>query len=73
MLQTRQCPLCGQINENLDLEETDGWYLCDGCGERILARETEQKITWVPVLDARTLADRVKRGRVSSVRHDRTV
>ena len=26
------CPLCGTINHNLYLEETDGWMECECCG-----------------------------------------
>lgn len=26
-----QCPVCGQLNEGLDLEETEGWAECSKC------------------------------------------
>ena len=26
-----ECPICGQMNESLDLEETDGWMECERC------------------------------------------
>ena len=27
-----KCPICGTMNESLDLEETDGWMECEECG-----------------------------------------
>ena len=27
-----KCPICGTVNRNLDLEETDGWMECEKCG-----------------------------------------
>ena len=27
-----KCPVCGAMNRNLYLEETDGWMECDECG-----------------------------------------
>lgn len=29
------CPICGQLNESLDLEETDGWMECEECGNAV--------------------------------------
>ena len=26
-----KCPICGHVNHNLFLEETDGWMECDNC------------------------------------------
>ena len=26
-----RCPVCGQLNEGLDLEETEGWAECSKC------------------------------------------
>ena len=26
------CPVCGRINRNLYLEETEGWMECEYCG-----------------------------------------
>ncbi len=28
-----KCPKCGTLNKNLYLEETNGWMVCDKCGE----------------------------------------
>ena len=27
-----KCPVCGKVNRNLFLDETDGWYECEQCG-----------------------------------------
>lgn len=29
----KRCPICGHLNKNLYLEETDGWMECDHCHE----------------------------------------
>ena len=26
-----ECPICGALNEKLDLDETDGWMECEEC------------------------------------------
>lgn len=26
-----KCPICGTLNQSLDLEETDGWMECENC------------------------------------------
>ncbi|MDI9243203.1 translation initiation factor 2 [Fusibacillus kribbianus] len=31
-----KCPICGHVNHNLFLEETDGWMECEKC--RSMAR-----------------------------------
>ena len=28
----RICPVCGYLNRNMYLEETDGWMECEQCG-----------------------------------------
>ena len=30
-----KCPICGEVNKNLLLEETDGWFVCDKCGNEV--------------------------------------
>ena len=35
------CPICGEINRNLDLEETDGWMECSQCRSVVqIAKQT---------------------------------
>lgn len=28
-----RCPICGAMNKNVYLDDTDGWIECDHCGE----------------------------------------
>lgn len=41
-----KCPICGKINKNLYLEETDGWMECENCHNvvQVLAHSEESKI-----------------------------
>lgn len=32
-----QCPVCGQLNEGVDLEETEGWVECSKCSAVFMA------------------------------------
>lgn len=29
------CPICGTLNKNLNLEETEGWMECEHCKEKV--------------------------------------
>ena len=31
-LKVIQCPICGHLNKNLDLEDSKGWMECERCG-----------------------------------------
>ena len=50
-----KCPICGTINHNLYLEETNGWMECDHCRQtvKVLQFVTEKK---VPVFTPQQLA-----------------
>ena len=43
------CPVCGKINHDLYLEETEGWMECECCGHSAQDRRF-QKALRVPVL-----------------------
>lgn len=30
-----RCPICGELNHNLYLEETDGWMECEHCHQAV--------------------------------------
>ena len=30
-----ECPICGMLNNSLDLNETDGWMECEKCGNAV--------------------------------------
>ena len=48
------CPICGAINRNLDLEETDGWMECEECKNTSLTRVSDNS-TRIPVLTIKQL------------------
>lgn len=50
-----KCPICGTVNHNLYLEETDGWMECEHCQHNVKALPFagEQK---VPLFTPRQLA-----------------
>ena len=39
-----KCPVCGSINEGLDLEETQGWVECSCCKMTFLAPAYTSKL-----------------------------
>ena len=43
MSETKICPNCGTINEKLDLEETQGVYICSKC-KKLIDAKTDQVI-----------------------------
>ena len=50
-----KCPKCKTINRHLYLEETDGWMICEKCGEAYKAMDCE-KVTKIPVYTGKQLA-----------------
>lgn len=46
-----KCPVCGTVNKDLYLEETDGWMICDHCGADVKAMKFENTQTvCIPIL-----------------------
>ena len=43
------CPVCGRINRNLYLEETEGWMECEYCGNSTQDLSF-QKMVKIPVI-----------------------
>lgn len=43
------CPICGTVNYNLFLEETDGLMECENCGNLIQSHWMEQNQKPIPV------------------------
>ena len=41
-----KCPICGTVNRNMYLEETDGWMECEHCHKsvKVMSFETKVKI-----------------------------
>lgn len=50
-----KCPLCGAENNNLLLDETDGWFECECCKREILPLKYA-KTKSIPLYDHKTLA-----------------
>lgn len=44
-----KCPVCGTVNKDLYLEETDGWFECDRCHQSTKALDFV-KVTKLPIL-----------------------
>ena len=49
-----RCPVCGTVNHNLNLEETNGWMECEHCQQVMRAPFTEEKV--LPVLTLQQVA-----------------
>ena len=39
-----RCPVCGHMNHNLYLEETDGWMECEKCNAATRSLKSEDTI-----------------------------
>ena len=39
-----KCPVCGHMNEGVDLEETEGWVECSQCEVVFMARHDSQHL-----------------------------
>ena len=37
-----KCPICGQVNRGLYLEEAEGWMECDQCGNATKVQLTDE-------------------------------
>ena len=44
-----KCPVCGTVNHNLYLEETEGWMECEKCGEVTQVSKHFEKRVKIPV------------------------
>ena len=49
-----KCPICGTVNHNLYLEETDGWMECEHCHHDVKAVEMGKSKS-VPVFTPKQL------------------
>lgn len=50
-----KCPACGTVNKGVYLEETKGWFECEGCKLVVLAREYNHTFTPVPFLNIKVV------------------
>ena len=44
-----KCPVCGTVNHNLYLEETEGWMECENCGRAVRVTNRFEKHLKIPV------------------------
>ena len=49
MLTNENCPICGTENKGLNLAETNGWFICEHCGNEV-NNLTHHKTVKVPLL-----------------------
>lgn len=58
-----KCPICEKLNKSLNLEETDGWMECEGCGNavQILKYVKTRRIPTYQMGDAKLLVSLSKR------------
>jgi ribosomal protein L37AE/L43A len=54
------CPICGTLNKNLNLEETDGWMECEKCQHTVGIPQFMHRVK-VPVYTPEQLARIAKR------------
>lgn len=38
------CPICGTVNHNLYLEETEGWMECEHCQNVVMVADCTEKV-----------------------------
>lgn len=53
-----KCPICGAINHNLYMEETDGWMECEKCG-RVVKVLHIVKTKKIPLYSGKEIAARI--------------
>ncbi len=53
------CPHCKKLNENLNLEETDGTYECIGCGKIIKVEGIRSRGSWIPIYTPEELVQKL--------------
>ena len=41
---TCECPVCGTINKDLYLEDSQGWYVCEKCDTSVQAMEVVKRV-----------------------------
>ena len=53
-----RCPVCGHMNHNLFLEETDGWMECEKCNAATRSLESEDTIR-IPLKSLKTIKPQI--------------
>lgn len=55
-----KCPICGELNKKLYLKETDGWFICERCKNKVQLLKYSQMVK-IPILTPQQLAAQSKR------------
>lgn len=50
MLYDEKCPICGTVNRQLNLNETNGWFECEKCKNTVNNLKKPYKAVRVPLL-----------------------
>lgn len=58
-----KCPLCGAIYKGLNLDETEGWFICQKTGQDVLLPEYA-KTCKVPLYDFESMKKKTRRENV---------
>ena len=53
-----RCPVCGHMNHNLFLEETDGWMECEKCNAATRSLKSEDTIR-IPLKNLKTIKPQI--------------
>lgn len=53
-----RCPVCGHMNHNLFLEETDGWMECEKCSAATRSLKSEDTIR-IPLKSLKTIKPQI--------------
>ena len=53
-----RCPVCGHMNHNLFLEETDGWMECEKCNATTRSLKSEDTIR-IPLKSLKTIKPQI--------------
>lgn len=55
-----KCPICGSVEKGLNLDETDGWFVCSKCKSEVCNME-DRKTVKIPVYTGKQLGEIFRR------------
>lgn len=51
-----KCPICGSVEKGLNLDETDGWFVCSKCKSEVCNME-DMRTVKIPVYTDKQLTE----------------
>lgn len=45
-----KCPVCGELNTGLHLEESNGWFECSKCGSTTKVLKKDETCVRIPII-----------------------